>query len=133
MKKTTTFLLIIGVLAFTPVLVLADDPIISTGSDVVNIINNFAKFLWAIFTGVTVIFFIIAGFTFLTAAGDPTKFEKAKKMVFYGVIGVAVALLAGGVQALIENLLTYEGASIHEEYLTYNNDDYIIKKGLELQ
>jgi hypothetical protein len=126
MKKITTLLLIFGVLVFIPFFVLADDPIIETGDDVVEIINNFAKFLWAIFGGVAVIFFVIAGITFLTAAGDPTKFEKAKKMVFYGVIGVAVALLAGGMQTLIENLLTYEEASIHEEYLTYNNDDYII-------
>ncbi|MCF7845157.1 MAG: pilin [Candidatus Pacebacteria bacterium] len=126
MKKITTFLFI-GLLAFSPLLVLADDPIIETGDDVVEIINNFAKFLWAIFGGVAVIFFVIAGITFLTAAGDPTKFEKAKKMVFYGVIGVAVALLAGGMQTLIENLLTYEEtSSIYEEYLTCDNDDYII-------
>lgn len=127
-KKISTFLFI-GTVSFSPVFVFADDPIISEASDVIVIINNFASFLWAIFLGVTVIFFIIAGITFLTAAGDPTKFEKAKKMVFYGVIGVAVALLAGGMKALIENLLTYEeppATFIYKENLTYNYDDYMI-------
>ncbi len=112
MKKN--FLKSIFFLAFclailSPVFVLADndneDPIIQTGDDVIEIIEGFAVFLWRIFVAVTVIFFIIAGITFMTAAGDLNKIERAKTMFFYGVIGVAIAVLAGGMYALIENLL----------------------------
>ena len=102
-------ILLLFLIIFIPFFAFGDEPdtpIIGGTDDVIEIINNFASFLWIIFTAVTVIFFIIAGITFLTAAGDPTKFEKAKKMVFYGVIGLSVALLAGGMQELIESLLT---------------------------
>ncbi|MEA2092520.1 MAG: hypothetical protein U9P61_00925 [Patescibacteria group bacterium] len=105
MKKIITFLLIIGILAFSPILVLADDPIISDSDDVITMIGGFASFLWTIFLAVTVIFFIISGITFFTAAGDPEKFKKAKRMFLYGVVGTAVGILAGGMAELIQSLL----------------------------
>ena len=42
---------------------------------------------------------------FVTASGNPEKYEKAKKSVFYGIIGVIVALVAKGLVAFIKMAL----------------------------
>jgi len=42
----------------------------------------------------------------VTAAGDADKIGKAKEMVKWGLVGAVVMVLAGGVVALIEALLT---------------------------
>ncbi len=54
---------------------------------------------------ITVIAFLVAGFFYVTAAGNPDKITRANKMLLYSIIGVTVGLLSGGMKALIENLL----------------------------
>jgi lysylphosphatidylglycerol synthetase-like protein (DUF2156 family) len=102
--KKISLLIFACLLTILPLFSFAD-PIVSSANGVISIIGGLTNFLWAIFAAVTVIFFIIAGFAFVTSGGDPTKFEKAKKMTLYGVIGVIVALLAGGMVELITSLL----------------------------
>ena len=41
-----------------------------------------------------VLIFVIAGGMFVTAAGDPEKAARGKKIIIYGVVGVIIALLA---------------------------------------
>jgi hypothetical protein len=48
---------------------------------------------------------VLAAFNFITAGGDENKIAKAKEWVKYALIGVVIALLAGGVVALLTNLL----------------------------
>jgi len=47
------------------------------------------------------------GMTFITAAGDPSKVETAKKIIFWTIVGFAVVLLSksliGVLQGLIES------------------------------
>lgn len=57
-----------------------------------EIIRRIAVYLMWLLLTVAVIFFIIAGYLFVTATGNPEQYEKAKKMVLYGLIGVLVAL-----------------------------------------
>jgi len=56
-------------------------------SDLINAIIGviFRLSLW-----IAPIMFIIAGFFFITAAGEPTKIETAKKMVLWTLIGLLV-------------------------------------------
>ena len=69
-------------------------------TNVENTINFLTNWFFAIFLIVAVWFFIWAGFTFLTANGEPDKVTKARNQVLYGVIGVLVAVLAKGLIGL---------------------------------
>ncbi len=88
-------------LLFSPLFVLA----IESGEDVIIILENITSWLWRVFMIATVIAFLFAGFFYITAAGNPEKINRAHRMVLYGVIGVAVALLSGGMVALIQSIL----------------------------
>jgi len=50
---------------------------------------------------VGVIMFIVAGFYFVTAAGDPEKITTAKKMVLYTLVGLLIVFCAKGLVILL--------------------------------
>ena len=49
-----------------------------------------------------------AAFLFLTAAGDAEKVKKARTMLWYTVIAIAVGLMANTLPALVDNILSVE-------------------------
>jgi len=55
------------------------------------------------------IMIIIAAFKYLTAQGDEEAVGKAKNMLIYAVIAIALGLLAGGVSSLVQNILGQSG------------------------
>ncbi len=93
--------LILLLFLFFPLFVVA----LETGGDIIRILENITEWLWRVFVIATVIAFLFAGFFYITAAGNPEKINRAHRMVLYGVIGVAVALLSGGMVALIQSIL----------------------------
>ncbi len=93
--------LILLLLLFFPLFVFA----IESGDDVIEVLKNITNWLWRVFVVATVIAFLFAGFFYFTAAGNPEKINKAHRMVLYGIIGVAVALLAGGMEELVKSFL----------------------------
>jgi heme/copper-type cytochrome/quinol oxidase subunit 2 len=48
---------------------------------------------------------LIAGFFFLTAAGDPEKIKNAKTIIFWTIVGATIALLAKGIISVIKQIL----------------------------
>ena len=58
------------------------------------IISGLFNFIWPGTVAFIVIMFIVAGFQFLTAHGEPGKLDLARKSVLWGVVGVVVILLA---------------------------------------
>ncbi len=81
---------------------------IETQEDLFEVITNITLFAYRIFALITVMFFLYAGFTYFTAAGNPTKLEKANKMILYGIIGLSVAILSWGMSELVESFLDPE-------------------------
>ncbi len=79
---------------------------ISEPNDILDVFRNILSFLWQVFTIVTVIFFVIAGLMYATAAGEPTRIDKAKKMLLYGVMGAIVAILSGSVEGVMRGILS---------------------------
>ncbi len=61
--------------------------------------------LWLIFGAVALVMFVIAGFEFITAAGDVEKLGKAKTAVIWGVVGIIVAVLAYSILSVIESII----------------------------
>jgi hypothetical protein len=70
-------------------------------------------FSWAFYFLIVlaVIFVVIAGFRYLTAAGDPEKVKGAGTMLLYTAVAIGVALLARAVPLVIGSFLGASGVS----------------------
>ena len=102
MKKSLIVVSLTGaVLTLLPVLVLAQP----TGITLDRLINSVQNAAWKVFGVVALVCFVIAGFLFLTSAGDPEKIQAAKHAFFWGIAGVVVGILAWSIIALISGLL----------------------------
>ncbi len=89
-----------------PVFFVFGEALVETGDDIINIFNNILGWLWRMFAVVTVIFFLLAAFLYVTSAGSTEKIQQATNMIKYGIIGIVVALFSAGIVALIESLIT---------------------------
>ena len=59
-----------------------------------TIINAILKLIWPMFIGFAVIMFIIAGFLFLKSQGEPSEVKTARDCLIWGIVGVAIGVLA---------------------------------------
>ncbi|HLC95299.1 MAG TPA: hypothetical protein VJH89_02315 [Patescibacteria group bacterium] len=62
-------------------------------SKTVDIVANFMQWILGVFGFIGIIGFVVAGIWYLTAAGDETQIERAKKAMMYSIIGVIVGLM----------------------------------------
>ncbi len=93
MKKILSILVLIAVLAL-PLTV-------SSAADITDVLWEIADWLKTLVYALAVIMFIYAGILFLTSSGNVETLGKAKKTIFYGVIGLAIALLAEALKAAV--------------------------------
>lgn len=68
-----------------------------------NIVNFFLLFLGLI----AVIMIIYGGISYVTAAGNQEKIEKAKKVIMYAIVGIVIVLISF---ALVRTVITGAGA-----------------------
>jgi hypothetical protein len=62
------------------------------GGSIFGIVEGILMWMLGILSVISLIGFIISGIMYLTAAGDETQAEKAKKAMLYSIIGVIVGL-----------------------------------------
>lgn len=94
-SKIIVSMLLLAV-ALTPVLASAAIPAQPTAniSDLNSLYDKIGALLWQIVAIIALVLFVIAGITFMTAQGDPTKVAAARQFVLWGVVGIVVAVLA---------------------------------------
>ncbi len=68
-------------------------PYLVTGS-IWSVISGLLYVIWQIFIGGAIIMFILAGFDFFTAGGEPAKLHTARMNLMWGIVGLMVALLS---------------------------------------
>ncbi len=73
----------------------------TTVGDIVDFIKYFLRWVSIIFFIIAVLFIIFAAFTYLTAAGDPTKVASAKDKLIYAAVAIIIVVLATGVDIFI--------------------------------
>ncbi len=66
---------------------------------------------WALLV-TSIIMFLVGGFMYVTAAGNPERVGKANKTLLYAAIGVAVAILARGIPLVIGSFFGVDQASL---------------------
>lgn len=110
MKKNKLFaiLSVLFIFALSAQCIYAQDPLQSPPSniDVIGVLNKIANLLIEIATPIAIIMVIVAGFYFITAQGDPGKIEKARTMILWVLIGMAVVLLAKATISFVVSMVT---------------------------
>jgi hypothetical protein len=79
---------------------------ITTTSQVLNLLNTIINWAFTFFFAVAVFFFLWSAFEYLTSGGDEEKTKKAKSRLLYGVLAVAVALIARSIPFLVQNFIS---------------------------
>ena len=71
--------------------------------DINSLIQIILDILWPIAVAFFIVMFVLAGFLFATAQGEPEKLGQARNAVIYGMVGVLVAVLAFAIVAIVRN------------------------------
>ena len=70
-----------------------------------NTITYATNWVFYILTLIVVIMIIWGGFTYLTAAGNPEAAGKGKTIILYALIGLAIALVARVIPAIVKAII----------------------------
>src|SRR5438309_380054 len=73
------------------------------GFSIIGLVNTILNFIWPVFIGFAVIMFIIAAFQFISSQGNPEGVKTARDFVIWGVVGVAVGILAFTIPYVVQN------------------------------
>lgn len=70
-----------------------------------DMVVNLIQWVVGIAGIVSAIFVVYGGITYATSSGDPTKLQKAKNMILYALIGLAIVALAEVITAFVSNMI----------------------------
>ena len=70
-----------------------------------QIIKALINFVFTIALAAAPLMIIIAGFLFVTAAGNPDKVSQAKRIIWYTVIGLVIVFLANTLVDIIQKIV----------------------------
>ncbi len=79
--------------------------------NITEVIDAVSGYLFNIAIPISVIMIIYAGVRFLIARGDPGEVTKAKEILKYAVIGLAIMLIGKGFVSLINSVLNLGGST----------------------
>jgi len=74
-------------------------------NDITNLVNSVLRTTAYIFTAIVVVLFVVAGILFLTAQGAPEKLATARSAFLWGVVGVAVGIIAYSIVLIVAGVL----------------------------
>ena len=70
-----------------------------------DLLENVINYIFWFATAITPILILVAGFFFMTAAGDPNKVQTAKRMIIYVLAGYGIVLFARGLVYILGDIL----------------------------
>lgn len=92
MRKKTIILISLSLIL--PISVLAIENPLSPETDFAKLIQDIIDFLKDLVVPLAGIMFVIAGYLFLTAIGNPSQIGQARRALLFTIIGILVILLA---------------------------------------
>jgi magnesium-transporting ATPase (P-type) len=78
-------------------------------SDILAVLRFVVRIVFTLLMIVAIIMIIYAGFKYLTAMGDPGAIQTAHRALVWAAVAIAVGLIAEGVRAIVESILTRQG------------------------
>jgi hypothetical protein len=85
------------------------NPLKGGASDFTSLVKIIAQWIFNLAIPIAVAMIVYAGILFLTAAGEPAKVTKAKDVLKYAVIGLAIIMIGSGFVTLIKSILELGG------------------------
>lgn len=79
-----------------------------------KIICRASDILFTVLMAGGIIILLAAGFAFMTAGGSPERLSNARKLLFYGIIGIALALMAKSLLFIVADYFEVRGLSVCE-------------------
>ncbi len=73
-----------------------------------DVVEKVINYFFTALIVLAVIFIILAGFSFLTASGDPAKLNKAKNQLFWALVAVAIGALSKGMVMAVAKIFGVE-------------------------
>lgn len=71
-----------------------------------DIISGIIRVIMGVLGVIVVLIILWGGFIWMTAGGEPDKVDKAKKMIYSGIIGLIVILAAYAIASFVMSSLT---------------------------
>lgn len=81
-----------------------DEPV-SSVTDVFNLLSNIFTILYSLFFAVAAFFILYGGFLYLTAGGDSEKVGRAKNLLIYAAVAIAIAIVSLGVDNIVLDII----------------------------
>lgn len=69
------------------------------------VLEGLSNFIFTLVLYLLPLLIVIGGIFFVTAAGNPEKIEKGKKIIIYSLIGFVIILVAKGLISLMKQVL----------------------------
>ena len=81
---------------------------ISTIEGLLGVVEKITNYFFTALIALAIIFIILAGFSFLTASGDPVKLNTAKNQLFWALVAVAIGALSKGMVLAVAKIFGVE-------------------------
>jgi len=101
-KYLSLILLIIILTPLTVEAITIDNPL--KADTLTDLMNTIVNFLFYLAIAITPIMLVIAGFYYLTAAGEPEKINTAKRIILYTLVGLVIVISAKGIMELFQGI-----------------------------
>ena len=72
-----------------------------------NSLYNVTNWIFFFFLAIAILIGVLAGYMFMTAAGDPGKVEKARNLLMYMAIGLVIAAIAKVIPTLVRTVVGF--------------------------
>ena len=83
----------------------AGDTVPSSPPLILDLVGTIGNWVFVIFLAMSLIFIVLAAFQFVTGGGQPEQISAARQKLIYAVVGIGIALLAGGFDDILRSIL----------------------------
>lgn len=126
MKKITAKKMFAGAMAFGVLGLLALPAVVGAAGDIpqpgdlglgtatlTQLIRGIIQVILGFLGVIAVLIILWGGFIWMTAAGEPDKVDKAKKMIYSGIIGLVIIFAAYAISSFVmTNLMNITGTTL---------------------
>lgn len=84
---------------------LPPSPPITSIADIFRYVDKILNLIFAALVVAAIFFVLMAGYTYITSAGDTEKTAKANKQLLYAAIGLGIALISKGIELVVRNII----------------------------
>ncbi|MBU4348382.1 hypothetical protein KJ671_02720 [Patescibacteria group bacterium] len=105
-KVLTGILLVSPFFAFGAIATNEPRTNITSLAGIEGVITKIVNWVTGLFFVAAMLAIFYSAFLYLTAAGDAEQIKKAKTQLMYSILAIAVALLAGTMKYIVQNILS---------------------------